>query len=233
MKRALWSKSLRTLSLMTMLSVVVGSIVQQSAQAQNRTQPKASVDCNPQFRNGFFYDFQDIKFTPKQEATYRKIQAKGKKEAMEFMKNVQTEPMPDSPVDFAMKGVSDKDEPEITAARDKIGREIINAQTALRRGNLPPKEQLRVLTEKYGQYATFFQASRLRFTPEQIADREKRQRDFEAQMMSIFTPQQQKVYRANLVIKRQIEACDTRQVRWLDCSASSSDECLGLKRKVW
>jgi hypothetical protein len=36
-------------------------------------------------------------------------------------------------------------------------------------------------------------------------------RDFEAQMISIFTPQQQRVYRANLVIKRQIEACDTNK----------------------
>jgi hypothetical protein len=31
--------------------------------------------------------------------------------------------------------------------------------------------------------------------------------DFEAEMMSVFTPEQQKVYRANLAIQRQIQAC--------------------------
>jgi hypothetical protein len=31
--------------------------------------------------------------------------------------------------------------------------------------------------------------------------------DFEAEMISVFTPQQQKTYRANLAIQRQIQAC--------------------------
>ena len=199
MKLTSLSKSVRSIGLMALLSVVVGSLVQQSVQAQNQAQLKAPVTCNLQLKNGFFYEFQDIKFTPKQEATYRKISATMKQKADAQVKNVRTEPRPDASVDVVFKeGIT-----------DKIALEISEASTAMGSRNLPPKEQMRLLTEKYGQYATFFQTPTLRFTPQQIAAKEKMNRDFEAQMMSIFTPQQRKVYRANLVIKRQIEACDT------------------------
>jgi hypothetical protein len=209
MKHTPFSKSVRTIGLVTLLSVAVGSIGQQSVQAQNQAQPKAPVACNPQLKGEFYYDFQNIEFTPKQEEAYRKISAAMSKQAEAQMKNVRTEPIPGAPVDFMMKLVGDRDTPEIIAARDTIAREITIAQTALSRRNLSTQEQMRLLTEQYGQYATFYQAAKLRFTPAQIVFKEKMNRDFEAQVMSIFTPQQQQVYRANLVIKRQIEACDT------------------------
>ncbi|MBE9012399.1 hypothetical protein IQ250_19560 [Pseudanabaenaceae cyanobacterium LEGE 13415] len=196
------TKSLRTLGLMAMLTVIVGTSVQQSVQAQtrsqNRTQPQAPVRC-VQPKN-FFFELQGIKFTPRQEAAYRRITAQGKKEANEFMKNVRTEVDPNAPIDQIVykQGIT-----------EKIVQEIRDAQAAMTRTKVPPREQLKLLTEKFGQYAEFYQTPRLRFTPEQIAAREKRTRDREAQVMAILTPQQQKVYRSNLVIKRQIEACDT------------------------
>ena len=135
MKRAFWSKPLRTLNLMTMLSVVVGSIVQQSvqaqtrtqpraaqAQSQNRTQPKAPVSCvQPK---SFFVEFQGIKFTSKQEAAFRRISAEMSKKAVEQMKNVRTETNPDSPINFSPKG---------TQLSEKIFQEIIDARSAMDR----------------------------------------------------------------------------------------------------
>jgi hypothetical protein len=201
MKRTSLSKSVRTIGLMAMLSVLVATTLQQPVQAQKSTQLKAPASCNLKLKDGFFVEFQGIKFTPKQEAAYKRISAKIGKEAEAQMKNVGTEPNPDAPLRVIPNdGIG-----------DKKYREIIDAWDTLRRTEVSIKEQIKLLTEQYGQYATFSQQSRLRFTPEQIAAKEKMNRDFEAQMMSIFTPQQQKVYRANLVIKRQIEACDTNK----------------------
>jgi hypothetical protein len=201
MKRTSLSKSFRTFGLMAMLSVLVATTLQQPVQAQKSTQLKAPASCNLKLKDGFFVEFQGIKFTPKQEAAYKRISAKIGKEAEAQMKNVGTEPNPDAPIRvITNEGIG-----------DKKYREILDAVETLMRAKVSTKEQIRLMTEQYGQYATFSQQSRLRFTPEQIAAKEKMNRDFEAQMMSIFTPQQQKVYRANLVIKRQIEACDTNK----------------------
>jgi hypothetical protein len=201
MKRTSLSKSVRSFGLMGMLSVLVATTLQQPVQAQSSTQIKAPASCNLKLKNGFFVEFQGIKFTPKQEAAYKRISAKMGKEAEEQMKNVATEPNPDAPIRvITNEGIG-----------DKKYREILDAVETLMRAKVSTKEQIRLMTERYSQYATFSQQSRLRFTPEQISAKEKMNRDFEAQMISIFTPQQQRVYRANLVIKRQIEACDTNK----------------------
>ena len=49
---------------------------------------------------------------------------------------------------------------------------------------------------------------KLFLTPKQLTEREKITRDLEDQTLSILTSEQQKVYQANLVIKRGFQACD-------------------------
>ncbi|MGG6266353.1 hypothetical protein ACQ4M3_08605 [Leptolyngbya sp. AN03gr2] len=198
------TKSLRTFGLMVMLSAMVGTSMQQSAQAQtrsqNRTQPKAPVSCVP-LRNGFFFEFQGITFTPEQEAAFRRFSAELSRKSEAQLGPIQTETMKDTSVDVAVKeGVGR----EI----DKVWKEITDMMSAMAQKKVPADQQVELLTKKYGRYATFSLPQRSRFTPKQIAIKDKLNREFEAQMMSIFTPQQQKVYRENLVIKRGREACN-------------------------
>jgi hypothetical protein len=158
MKRTSLSKSVRSFGLMGMLSVLVATTLQQPVQAQSSTQIKAPASCNLKLKNGFFVEFQGIKFTPKQEAAYKRISAKMGKEAEEQMKNVATEPNPDAPIRvITNEGIG-----------DKKYREILDAVETLMRAKVSTKEQIRLMTERYSQYATFSQQSRLRFTPEQI-----------------------------------------------------------------
>jgi hypothetical protein len=45
------------------------------------------------------------------------------------------------------------------------------------------------------------------YTPAQVAEGKKIGRDFEAQTMTILTPEQQKIYKTNLALQRRIQAC--------------------------
>ncbi|KAM3108657.1 hypothetical protein [Phormidesmis sp. 146-33] len=67
------SKAVRTLGVMTMLSVMVGTTVQQSAQAQNRIPTQWEVSCSNWTSSGIFDEFQGIKLTPEQNAAYVKF----------------------------------------------------------------------------------------------------------------------------------------------------------------
>ncbi|BAU13547.1 hypothetical protein LEP3755_40870 [Leptolyngbya sp. NIES-3755] len=91
---------------------------------------------------------------------------------------------------------------------DRIRQEIVNAQDVMIRNNVSADEQLKLLTQRYGQYAKFYKPRGVVFTAETLALRERMQRANEADMMAILRPDQQKVYRANLIRARQIEACN-------------------------
>jgi hypothetical protein len=91
----------------------------------------------------------------------------------------------------------------------KIVEEIKKAIGIVSSDAIPDARQVDGLTKKYGQYAKFSVDSQLIFTPRQIAERDKMNRDQEDQTLSILKPEQQKIYRANLVVKRGFEACDT------------------------
>jgi hypothetical protein len=202
MKLTFLSKVLRTLSLMVMLSVVVDMIVQQPVQAAPQTKDKteAGTACVPLPEGGFFYELQGITFTPEQAAAYDKLSAKLSAREAERAKGLRTEEIPGAPLDIEMKDGS----PE------GIGEEIIKAQDAMIRRNVFVNEQLKLLTQKYGQYAIFYKPRTTVFTPEQLASQDKDMRADEAEMMATLTPQQQKVYQANLVRRGQLEACNTK-----------------------
>jgi hypothetical protein len=201
MKRTSFSKSVRAIGLMAMLSVVVATTLQQPIQAQSKVQAKTPTACVPLPEGGFFYDFQGIKFSPKQEVASRKIQAKLDVKSNDLFKRIRKIVKPDGALEVFIPGeVSDKIRAEINKAIDE--KERPGVSTAKR---------VEELTKKYGQYATFSISPQLAFTPEQLAERDQHNRDYEVEMLSIMTPKQQKIYRANLVIKRGFEACDTNK----------------------
>jgi uncharacterized surface protein with fasciclin (FAS1) repeats len=216
MKLTSFSKVTRPLVLMTLLSVIVGSIAQQSfqAQAQNRTQPKAQpsaqaqnqpqdlINCLPGFIDTISFDFQGIIFSPQQEPAFEKLSAELDKRLATELGPVQTDPNYEGGgVDYFMKE-------GLGAQVDRIFAEISEASATMSRNKVSPNRQVELLTQKYGQYATFSTDKRFLYTREQIAIREKLKRDFDAQMMAILTPAQQTIYRANTGTDRGLGTCD-------------------------
>ncbi len=196
MKRNYLSKSVFTFGLMTMLSVLVATTLQQPIQAKSKVQPKTPTACVPLANGITFFDLQGLEFSPKQQVELKQIldTLTLKSEALDKrIKKVESEGF----LVTATEGTID----------DKIREEIDAATAAVAADGIPDANQLEGLTKKYGQYATFSIEPLSVFTPEQNAELEKTNSDMEDQIMSILTPEQQKVYRANLVIKRGIEAC--------------------------
>jgi Spy/CpxP family protein refolding chaperone len=67
-----------------------------------------------------------------------------------------------------------------------------------------------MLTKKYGKYATFSVSNRIVLTQKQFLERNSIERNYEAQVLSILTPEQQKTYQANILIKR----CYDARLNW-------------------
>jgi uncharacterized surface protein with fasciclin (FAS1) repeats len=216
MKLTYFSKVTRPLILMTLLSVIIGSIAQQSfqAQAQNRTQPKAQpsaqaqnqpqdlINCLPGFIDTFSYDFQGITFSPQQESAFEKLSAELDKKLKTELGPVQTDPK------YEGGGLDTVMKEGLGPQGDRIAAEISEASSTMIRNKVSPKRQVELLTQKYGQYATFSTDERFLFTREQIKIREKLKREFNAQMMASLTPAQQIIYRANIESDRGLGTCE-------------------------
>jgi hypothetical protein len=205
MNRNSLSKSVPVFGLMAMLSVMVATALPQSVQAQGKIQAKIATACVPLPEGGFFVEFQGIKFSPQQEVAFRKISASMGAKGAALIKRVRTELFPDASLEIVMKN-------GLRSDNDKIGIEILKATDAMFRDKVPIANQVEELTKKYGQSATFSSSRRLVFTSKQLAEKDRITRDFEAQILSILTPEQQQIYRANLATKRGFDACNKSKV---------------------
>jgi hypothetical protein len=198
MKRTSFSKSVRTIVLMVLLSAIVGTSVQQSAQAQNKAQTQPATACVPLPQGQFFNEFEGLTFSREQDRDFRKIAAEGKKRSQALSKTFRE-------VDSSDGGFIIEENPGTSYIKMQ---EILKAEAALERDKVPKAQQIRLLTQRYGRYAKFTRAKNLAFTPEQIETGQKIWRDREAQTMAILLPEQQKIYREKLAILRGIEACE-------------------------
>ncbi len=198
MKLTSFSKSVRSIGLMTMLSAIVATSLQQPVQAQFGVIAKDATGACVPLPNGTYYqEFGGIKFSPKQKAAYRKIEAKIQKRYKVISDNTKEVVVPGGGLAIYFKeGIGDKKATEISDASLKMLRD-----------NFSTDKQIKLLTEKYGKYGTFSPTTSLVYTPEQIALGHKIGRDFEAQTMAILTPEQQKIYQVNLTLQRRIQAC--------------------------
>jgi hypothetical protein len=202
MKRISLSKSLRTFGLMAILSAVVATTLQQPIQAQNKggkVQAKTPTACVPLAPGTSFYDLQGLEFSPKQQVEYKQISD---------IVTLKSEALSKRLRKVMSKGYLVTEYPGTTD--DKIRKEIeAAASDATAADGIVDRKKVKALNKKYAQYAKFYIEPKIVFTQAQITERNKINSDLEEQTLSILTPEQQKVFRANLVIKRGLEACDT------------------------
>lgn len=199
MKRNSLSKSVRAIGLMTMLSVVVATTLQQPIKAQIEVQAKTPTACVPLPPGVTFFDLQGLEFSPKQQVELKKINDTLVQKSEALDKRLRRVMSKGYLVTEFPGTIDDRLRQEIEAA----------ASDATAIDGKVDRKKVRALNKKYAQYAKFYIEPQVVFTPSQIAERDKINRDMEDQIMSILTPEQKKVFRANLVIKRGYEACDT------------------------
>jgi hypothetical protein len=203
MKRTSLSKSIRAFGLMAMLSVMVATTLQQPVQAQskgNKVPTTTDGTCAPLPKGVFYQEFGGIKFSSTQKAAYRNSLAKMGKRFKPINDAIPVADSPDENV-LSFKSVGKLNEQKFAEANA--------AYTALLMAQVPGNKIIEVINSLHGKYAN---VSRLKtpsreFTQEEIAEGQQIGLDFEAEMMSVFTPKQQKIYKANLAIQRQIQAC--------------------------
>jgi hypothetical protein len=197
MKLTSLSKSGRSIGLTAMLSVMVATALQQPIQAQSKGDKDATF-CVMKLGDKLFSEFDGITFSREQDKAYQKIKAARNKRFSDLNKTYVYE---DGPEDGAF---SNEYKPGIG---DKKIKEIQDAQDALYRKGFLNGKVRRLLTEKYSKYATFTVGKVLNYTPRQIVTGKRIWRDFEAQMMAILTPEQQKIYKAQLAVILALESC--------------------------
>jgi hypothetical protein len=199
MKLTLFSKSIRTIDLMaTVLSVLVGTTIQQTVQAQNNVPKDSETSCS----NGYQppNDLDGIKFTPEQDAAYQKF-----REAVDAKNGAIYQNAPLGPAPLTGLSFGDEKAP----VSPEMQAEIIAAFDVITLDEIPDREQAKAFKETYGKYAELEIGERsTEPTPEQDAEMNNNIRNLEPQTLSILTPEQQKVFQANLVMKRAYEACN-------------------------
>jgi hypothetical protein len=88
MERTSLSKSVRTIGLMAMLSILVATTLQQPIQAQSKVLTQGNTACVPLPTGITFFELQGIEFSPKQKAEYKKILDKMNIRSEALMKRV-------------------------------------------------------------------------------------------------------------------------------------------------
>jgi hypothetical protein len=145
MKLTSFSKSVRSIGLMAMLSVVAATTLQQSAQAQFGILAKDANGVCVIVDNLYYQEFGGITFSSEQEAAHRKLYAKLRKSYEAIVPEM---------LDIQFKkGIGDKKIYEINKASIKLG-------------NISTYTKIELLTKQYGKFAKFSFASSSIYTPE-------------------------------------------------------------------
>jgi hypothetical protein len=185
---------------MAMLSILVTTKLQQPIQAQSQgTKVPTTTDgtCAPSPQSIVYQEFGGITLSQKQKQAYRKLEAKIQQRFKVITGNEKQVVPPGAPVNIDFK----------PGTSDKKATEIADASLKMIQDKLSTAQQLELLTKQYGRYAKFYLAKSTIYTPKQIADGQQFGLDLEAQTRAILTPEQQKIYEANLAIQRQLQAC--------------------------
>lgn len=206
MKPAFLSKTVSTLGLITLLTTAVGTGVQSTAQAQVDISVPADIDDEACLASGFnsFYLLQNIDFSPEQ---LEKIFELSSLQSDAYEQLIASYPT----VDDLSGGYAFVSRPgaEITP---EVSRAMNAAAMEVTQGEVM-REQIAALNEQFGQYGEFVIGKKVILTPERRAEMRQLRADFDAQHISVMTPQQQQQYQENLATKSRIkEACGIVEV---------------------
>jgi hypothetical protein len=194
MKQTVFSKTLRTVGLTAMLSVMIGSNVQQTAQAQLVYSGEAYMPCS----EAYFSD-PDIMYASGSFDLFARLREIGQFEQFQqIAKPIMDEQNAildelttfyvalDAPVGYTPK--------EVNGEAVEIPAEI---EQAIHKDMTYPhsREQVEMLTEKYGQYATFGQQLSLIFSSAQAQRYHELGREYNALVNSYVPEEQKQLYR--------------------------------------
>jgi hypothetical protein len=199
MKLTSLSKSVRTIGLMAaVLPVLVATTLQQTVQAQNEVLTDSETSCGNVFTP--LNELEGIQFTPEQDAAYQRFREEVDAKNGAIYRSAPLAPEP-------LTGLSFGDEREPVSP--EMQAKIIAEFDVITLDEIPDRDQAKAFKETYGKYAELEIGERnSEPTPEQYAEMDNNIRNLETQIPSILTPEQQKVYQANLVMKRAFEACN-------------------------
>ncbi|RUT10323.1 hypothetical protein DSM106972_008180 [Dulcicalothrix desertica PCC 7102] len=209
MKLTFLSKTVRTLGLMTLLSVMVGTSVQQSVQAQTQSTAdfleqskacdRAMKEDGEEMDGGYFFDdFKGLNLTDQQKKAYEVLDAQAEAKRAEIYKGSISVADPAAILSFSSSpGVSVP--PDVQAAIQ----EALNSN--------PKMDQEAALNQKFGKYGRFIGSYITYFTPEQETQLSQIGKDFYSQVQDLMTPEQQPQYSKNLAARLRINAaCDVK-----------------------
>jgi hypothetical protein len=188
MKPTLFSKSIRTIGLISILSMIQGMSLVQTAQAQAKSQT-GSV-CTAAYFNDPGYMYQPA--TQEQQKAIDKYEANPTrlKKWDSFINEATTFSAPlDSPMGFSVKKVNGKE----VLIPEEIRREM--ERVVLVDPSLNSRKRVAELNQKYGQYATFGQNITLILSPEKTKEHNKMVYESLAYIASVMTPQQRQAER--------------------------------------
>jgi Spy/CpxP family protein refolding chaperone len=194
---------------MALLSVSVGTTVQQSVQAQTqdpadtleRSQAcdRAMKEDGEEMEGGYFFDdFKGLNLTDKQKKAYEALDAQAEAKRAKVYKESISVADPAAILSFSSSpGVSIP--PDVQAAIQ----EALNSN--------PKMDKEAALNQKFGKYGIFIGSYITYLTSEQQAQIDQATKDFYAQVQDLMTPEQQPQYSKNLAARLRINAaCDVK-----------------------
>jgi hypothetical protein len=187
MKLTSLSKTVRTISLITILSAIEGMSLVQTAQAQAIPAGKPGSVCS----DAYFAN-PDYMYTPVTEKQRKAVSEFGGNPArMKRMERIWAKSNTfsvalDAPVGYVAKVVNGKP----VAIPSKLAKEMYDAAFNANRYPKATRKRVVELNQKYANYATFGQQLNLIFSPEQIRENTKIIREFSAYTASVMTSEQ-------------------------------------------
>ena len=201
MKPAFFSKTVSTIGLIMVLATVVGTGVQQAAQAQIDIKVPTDIDDEACLASSFnsFYLLQNINLSYEQIEKIFELQTMQSKASEQLIASFPTVDDLGGGYSFITRPGAEIT-PEVQEAMDAASRKITSGEAV--------RGQIAALNEQFGQYGEYAIGKNVVFTPERRAEIRQLDADFNARYVSVMTPQQQQQYQENLATESKIdEAC--------------------------
>lgn len=211
------SKVIGTFAVLATILTVAGASVRysQKAKAQTETQSQEESTLNRNagcegtalpYPEEFFEEtengcttlwaFSGIELTPEQKEVWREAEEQRSKRSNLMEDQIEMVVIPDGGIDVAVRSTN-----------GSIDEAAGEAATAASIDDIPDAEQIDELNARFPE-AEFFLSQGIRLTPEQVLEVIRIDREFEDTMLSVLTPEQQRLYLRNIAVMYWVKASD-------------------------